>query len=684
MPGEWHFLRPGWLLMLLPLLVLVWRLSRSVGGGNAWRGLVDPHLLSHLLVDAGKRPRLRAAWLLGFGWLLLVLALAGPSWQRLPQPGYQLQQYRVILLDLSPSMNAADRSPSRLAFARFKVLDLLRRSRSGQVALIAYGPEPFLVSPLTSDVETIVEQVPKLETELLPVAGERRVGMALDEAVGLLQRAGAPFGDVIMVTDALPDAAMAEGAARRLAGAGYRLSVLGVGTPDGARVPLAEGGFVTDSSGAALLARLEEDPLRMLATVGGGTYVTASAGERDLDALLARSKRSSSLPGTAEDDLTTDQWREEGPWLLLLLLPLAALAFRRGCLGLLSVIVLIAPLPPAHAFTWDDFWLRPDQRAMQALNEGRPAEAAPQFTRTEWRAAAHYQAGQFTQALENLQGIVGTQADYNRGNTLARLWRLEDALAAYERVLAVDPGNADARHNRDLVRDLLERQHSDSQVEDDASMSMQGQGEPDEEGSSPDDSASQDGASSQQDDASTEDGQSGPEQQSQAGQQAGNAQQEGAGQQAQPNAEPGQEGTAGSEQPSNTQAGAQGDAGQQQEAANQDAPGEQQRPEEGLNQPGERARSGREKGLDQQAPSDLPGWREPDMAEAGNPFGEPGERTGSLTDFARNDPEGTRVMEQMLRTVPDDPAGLLRQRFLLQHQRRRGQLPQADLWKGYQ
>jgi len=659
--------------MLLPLALLVWRLSRSRGGGDAWRGLVDPHLLSHLLVDTGKRLRLRAVWLLGLGWLLLLLALAGPTWQRLPQTGYQLQQYRVILLDLSPSMNAADLTPSRLAHARFKVLDLLRRSRSGQVALIAYGPEPFLVSPLTSDVETIVGQVLKLETELLPVSGERRVGMALDDAVALLQQAGAPFGDVIVVTDAVADPADAEGAARRLAGAGYRLSVLGVGTRDGAPVPLAEGGFVRDARGAVLSARLEEDLLQMLATAGGGTYVTSSAGERDLDALLAGSASSASLPGAAADDIFGDQWREEGPWLLLLLLPLAALAFRRGWLGVLSIVVLIAPVPPAQAFSWEKLWLNPDQRGLQALNDGRPAEAAEQFTSTDWRAAAHYRAGHFTQSLESLQGAVGTQADYNRGNVLARMWRLEDALAAYERVLAVDPDNADARHNRDLVRGLLERQQSDNPPSDNASMSMQSQGEPEEDGASqPDDSSQQSGQSGQE-----QPSQSGmQEKQSQAGQQAGD------GQQAQQNAEPGQNGADGREQPPEAQAGGQDDTGQQQ-AAIQDAPSEQQLPGWGQDQPDEQAPSAGDRDSDRQAPSERSEPRDQNVSGSDGPPDDPEGRTGSLADIARSAPKGTQVIEQMLRGVPDEPAGLLRQRFLLQHLRRRGELPQADPWSGY-
>ena len=659
MPLEWHFLRPGWLLMLLPLALLAWRLARVKGQGNAWRDQVDPHLLSHLLVDTGGRRRKWAAWLLALGWLMLVVALAGPTWQRLPQPGFQLQQYRVILLDLSPSMNAADQPPSRLTHARFKVLDLLRASDEGQVALIAYGPEPFVVSPLTSDVDTIAGQVPQLETDLLPVPGERRTGMALDEALDLLQQAAAPQGDVILITDALSSPGSAVAAAQRLSDAGYRLSVLGVGTPSGAPIPLPGGGFIRDANGAAILAPLEEEPLRMLATAGGGTYIRANSGQQDLEALLTRSSNSPILPGSSEEEAITDQWREEGPWLLLALLPLAALAFRRGWLWPLTIVVVVLPVPPSHAFTWEDLWLRPDQQAKQAFDEGRPAEAAEKFASPDWQAAARYQAGQYKESLDDLQGLSGVEADYNRGNALARLWRLEEALAAYEQALASDPDHADARHNRDLVKRLLEQPQNQEPPPMDASMSMQSQGDT-EEG-----------------DADQQDSESGESQQAaQSGEQTEQGQESGEGQQAGQTPEPGEEGAAGEETPADAQAGGQEDSTQQQASGGEEETRQQEDSDQGDSM--EQAQSEGQQGRDRQPAEGQSGTYQPGTPGASDLLAGSTDATGTLAEFARNDPEGSQVMEQMLRSVEDDPAGLLRQRFLLQHLRRSGQLPQAD------
>jgi Ca-activated chloride channel homolog len=102
-------------------------------------------------------------------------------------------------------MNAVDLPPSRLVRARFEVLDLLDAGREGQVALIAYGAEPFVVSPLTGDAETIAAQVPDLTTDLLPVRGPARADLALELAGSCWRGPGAGGGIVILVTGGLTE-----------------------------------------------------------------------------------------------------------------------------------------------------------------------------------------------------------------------------------------------------------------------------------------------------------------------------------------------------------------------------------------------------------------------------------------------------------------------------------------------
>ena len=757
--SDFHFLRPAWLLALIPLALLLWRLLRADSEGSAWRGVVDAHLLPALLSFDEGVVRPRPLVLLGLGWLLMVLALAGPTWQRLPQPLYEARQFRVIALDLSPSMNATDLAPSRLARARFEVLDLLRQSEEGQTALLAYGAEPFVVAPLTTDVATIAAQVPSLDTGLLPVQGPRRTDLVLDSAAGLLHQADAPDGQVILVTDGLDHADAAVAAAGRLAADGYRVFVLGVGTDRGGPVAGPDGGLLKDEQGVIRLPRLDVEALRRLADAGGGRYVGATPDDRDMDALKPGGvSRSGDKADPQQSE--ADQWREAGPWLLLLLLPLAALAFRRGWVGPLLLLLWLAPPPDAYALGWDDLWLRPDQRAARLMEKGQASEAAQLFDRPDWRAAAQYQADDYAQAVQSLQGLPGAESDYNRGNALARLGQLDDALAAYDRVLAQAPDHADARHNRDLVQRLLDqRRQQEGQAERrDADQGEQGgEGQQAQAGSDQEGSDKETGESpqtQQQSGARDSDSTASSSAQREAGDAAG----------AQPQPSSGQDDSAGQGAQQAESAGAgQGRDGAQSAAGGRDAPsgsdqeaggspsgthqaddkgpdGEQDRPQANTAerdggddghresaQPDARVSREQQAGSDAQAHgragpgSDTPeraggrdggpadtagsgsaqahqvdptGVTDPRDAGAGSAAPEPGaggqspgladllgrqpqvaDGTAATAQAPGIDPEDRQAIEQLLRRVEDDPAGLLRQRFLLQHLRRRGQLP---------
>lgn len=457
---SFHFLRPAWFLSLLPLALMLALAWRRRSASRSWQAVVDPHLLPHVLIGGGPRRGVRGMTALALGAVLAVTALAGPAWDKLQQPVFRRESALVVLLDLSLSMDAADLQPSRLQMAKFKLRDILARRKEGDTALVVYAADPFVVSPLTNDVDTIVRQLPSLTTELMPAQGSR-ADRAIAKAQDLLQQAGAVHGDALLITDGVDnDAAPAlRDAVEKLSAAGYRLSVLGVGTAAGAPIPLADGGFLKDADGAIVLPKLDEDSLAKLAADGRGSYRRLAAGDSDTDDLLItfdtgrQSQQAQQVEG-----LKSDQWRDAGPWLLLPLLPLAALAFRRGYLLLLCVATLL-PMPhSAHAFDWNDLWQRPDQRGAEALAENQPQQAAALFKDPQWRAAAQYRAGDYRAAIKDFEKQSGATADYNRGNALAHLGKYQEALNAYEDALKRDPDLWDAAYNRDLVKQWLRQQ----------------------------------------------------------------------------------------------------------------------------------------------------------------------------------------------------------------------------------
>ncbi len=199
-------------------------------------------------------------------------------------PAFRSDEALVVALDLSRSMDAGDVEPSRLARAKLKLLDLLERRAAGQTALVVFSTHAFTVTPLTTDTRTISALVTSVDTNIMPTQGGS-IAAGLEKAATLLEQTGLSRGDLLLITDSeVADADL--DLAGELAGDGYRVSVLAVGTEQGAPIPRAEGGFVTDANGQVVIPQLDASSLQRLAAAGGGRYAVLAPNDRDLDTLF--------------------------------------------------------------------------------------------------------------------------------------------------------------------------------------------------------------------------------------------------------------------------------------------------------------------------------------------------------------------------------------------------------------
>jgi Ca-activated chloride channel family protein len=507
MLADFHFIRPEWLVGFPFVALAAWWLARRQLAPGSWQKIVDPALAPYVLSRRQMKGSSKRWWLLFAGGALAVLALAGPSWDRVEQPVFRSEQAIVVALDLSRSMDAQDVSPSRLARARLKILDILERRSSGQTALIVYSANAFTVTPLTTDADTVASLVNSLGTDIMPSRGSYPVA-AIEKGRQLLEQAGVVFGEVLLITDGSVSRAALD-AAEELRDAGYTLSVLGVGTLDGAPIPRGGGGFVTDRQGQIVVPKLDPTGLQQLASAGGGRYSALTADDDDLDRLLSGEVGAGA---STDQELATDQWKEEGPWLLLLLVPLASLAFRKGWIAV--VLVFVAPLAsePVYALGWEDLWKTRNQQASERLEAGEAAEAAELFEDPEWRAVANYRDGRYDASAAGFSGREDPDSLYNYGNALARMGEFESAIEAYDRVLELDPGAEDAAHNLELIRELMQQQDSqegqegdDQQSSEDGGGAQQSEGESESDQSSEESTAGQPGEESQESDGSPRD-----------------------------------------------------------------------------------------------------------------------------------------------------------------------------------
>jgi Ca-activated chloride channel family protein len=457
---QFHFLRPLWLLSLLPACLLVFYFWRQKSSAANWHGAIDSQLLDHL-IEGGSSRTARWPWLVLLAcWLIAALALAGPSWKQLPQPIHQKQDALVIVLDLSRSMLAEDIQPSRLVRARHKVLDVLNNRNEGLTALIAYAGDAHIVSPLTDDNPTIANLAPALAPEMMPAAGSDPVA-ALMLAKQLLINAGMTSGRILLITDGITTADVRAIDDQLLAG-GYQLSVLGIGSSDGAPIP-SQQGFLKDSQGNIVVPQLKRAPLEQLAELNSGRYTDVTLNDRDIQFLLA-STLTDLNDNTVLSDRQFDQWHDRGPLLALLLLPLALLGFRRGWLLMLPLLLLEPQ--QSIAFEWQDLWQTPDQQAAKAWQQGDSKAAAERFENPQWQGSAHYKAGDYEQAAASFANSESADGHYNRGNALARAGQLQQAIDAYDKALEQQPDMADALANKQLLEQLKQQQEQEQQDSD--------------------------------------------------------------------------------------------------------------------------------------------------------------------------------------------------------------------------
>jgi Ca-activated chloride channel family protein len=198
---ELHLLRPQWLWALVPAILIwlgLWRLQDRVA---EWKKLIDPHLLEHLLVERGRRHRLRPIHLTLVLWVLCAVALAGPTWEREPSPFADDQAGLMVLLKASETMNATDVQPSRLERAKHKLTDLLEQREGAATGLVAYSGSAHLVMPLTRDRRIVTTMAAEISPAIMPVDGDALLD-AIGEAARVFDRAGVP-GSVLVIADAV-------------------------------------------------------------------------------------------------------------------------------------------------------------------------------------------------------------------------------------------------------------------------------------------------------------------------------------------------------------------------------------------------------------------------------------------------------------------------------------------------
>jgi Ca-activated chloride channel family protein len=461
-------------------------------------------------------PRINSPLAAVLAFSLINLALAGPVWRQAPSPAAPPANSLVIVLDLSLSMLATDVQPNRLTLAKRKIRDILAARQGSLTALVVYAADAHSVTPLSDDRATTESMLAVLEPLIMPAAGNR-ADLAVGKAMELLERGAPGNGRILLITDDVQPR-YRQAIAELLAGSRFQLDTLTVGTRAGGPIPLAERGFIRDGD-RIVISQAAPETLAQLAAANGGRSATLTLDGRDLSALDVSGLNAvfAKADGARLDSAKTrqqSQWQEDGYWLLWLALPLLLLIWRRGALALFALALLPTLPQPAQAFGWGELWQREDQRA-PALIEQNPKQAAEQLQAPEWQGTALYRSGEFEAASDRFADVPGAEGAYNRGNALAQAGKLEQAIAAYDQALTLQPQHPDALANRALVGDLLQQQEQEQQEQGQQQDPSSGQ-DPgsDSQDGEPQNSENSENAENSEDSGSPENGENGRDQQS--------------------------------------------------------------------------------------------------------------------------------------------------------------------------
>jgi len=612
--------------------------------------MINDVLYNYLTQGGSQTQSTQRLWPLLLGAVLAIVAMAGPTTQKIPKPVYDIAQAKVIVMDMSLSMRATDIAPDRLSRMSYKAIDLINANNGGEIGLIPYACVAFVISPITTDGTNLNALIPGLRPEIMPEFGSEPE-LALEKAALMLEQAGYLNGDIIWFTDGV-DYDQMPGLTSLLQSMPHRVSILSVGTPDGAPIKLTNGQLLKDSSGAIVIPRLDNASLQTLAGITNGAFTPITADEQDIkiimqvaDTLLADATKLNTLQG--------DDWYELGPYLLLPVIFIVLLYSRKHWVLLLTIVLLPLcgltlqqpafaqampqkssadlPSPPSSELnavqsirTPLDF-LPPalqnnNQKGLRAFQNGDYATSQSLFTDPEWQAQAQYAQGEYAEALAHFAQTDDALSQYNAGNSLAKLGQYDKALEAYQRANSLDSDFIEAQENQAALELFLQNQPPQDSSQD---QSKQDQDQSDE-----------------QNDQEQQDQQS----QSQDNQESASDEQESQDQQS-----------------------------QQQQSQDEQSQQNQQQSEDQKEQPSpEESKDEQEQGDDQQKQQDKQQPKEPTQPDEAQESQEV-QAQQQEQPLTPEEQEKMQRMQALMNKVPNDPGYLLKRKMELEYQQRKRQ-----------
>lgn len=262
-----------YLLAVIPVMALI-RFVLQRNQRKKLKKFGDPKLLKLLMPDVSKwRPEAKF-WIISAALAMLIVMLARP------QMGTKISHEKrsgietIIAMDISNSMMAEDVAPSRLRRCKMMVENLVEHFTDDKIGLIVFAGDAFVQLPITSDYVSAKMFLSSIDPSMMAAQGTD-IAQAIDMAMHSFTQDTEIGRAIIIITDGEDHEGGAIEAAREAKKRGMRVFVLGVGSPNGAPIPMGgqQGHYMTDRMGNTVMTRLNEDMCKQIAKAGGGAYI---------------------------------------------------------------------------------------------------------------------------------------------------------------------------------------------------------------------------------------------------------------------------------------------------------------------------------------------------------------------------------------------------------------------------
>ena len=412
------FLRP-WFLLLILIPFLFKLFKEHTGAESPWKKVIDEKLLPYLLIKGSNATTKQRRFFKTLLWILLSVAMAGPSWDKVEVPAHTYQPGTIIVMELGPTMTGAN-----LKRAQQKIYDILDLLKGEQVGLVLYDRYGYTAGPLTFETDIIRNMVPYLNASVLPETKSNPIA-GFEQANKLFENANIEEGRILFLTTGVY---LDDDLAEVIQNTPHKVGILGIGPAEPHPIPRETGGFITMSDGQPLMVYFDQKKLREW-----GAFEIMTADDTDVQNLI-----DDTIPKSSETERLTNQnltiWRDRGGVLVAFLLPFFALLFRKSII----ILLLLCLVRPAEA----SLWLRPDQEEYHQQMNG----------------VSFYRKSEYVRAEKIFKKGKDVEALYNKGNALAFQQKIPEAIAAYKEALKIDPKHEDARYNKEYLEKQQKKQ----------------------------------------------------------------------------------------------------------------------------------------------------------------------------------------------------------------------------------